>query len=318
MCLKCSLNLKLAFKIQQNMLKAEQRFHQQIPLVAKKECDFIENTKSEILEQTPQELIKSDHTCDICGKENPSSLMLNKHKYNVHQTVECPKCLKKITRPSFKRHILRHNDADLLQIPKRVFAKVDYVPPQPKEELQEYVCDVCGKSKPTSATLKKHKRNAHVFKECPICKKKVTQTGFKRHLEAHEKRVVRAAQKAEQELAKKQEYTCDICGKKVFSKDGYRRHKYNVHLTGECPICKKKISKINLKRHIERHNDPLIVCELCGLSFKQPDLRIHHYNVHQNRSYKCEFCDKVFKTRMSKSDHENRHHLGIFWRLFCI
>src|SRR5699024_7119744 len=96
MCLKCRLNLKLAFTIQQNMLKAEEKFRQL-------QIDSIK------VEPIDEKLDEAEFSCEICGKIKDSQLSLARHKYNCHVKAKCPICGKEITQTNLKNHVDRHS-----------------------------------------------------------------------------------------------------------------------------------------------------------------------------------------------------------------
>ena len=181
MCLKCSLNLKLAYKIQQNMLNAEQRFRAQILASVKQEIDVPQNGKIKTEQLSDEELPKTSAT----QPESTKSL---------------------------------------------------------KEKQSEYVCDVCGKKFPALSAIKQHKNNAHVKLECPICKKKVT------------------------------------------------KYSYSHHFRG--------------------HTDSFTMCELCGMVVKKVNFLYHVKAKHKEQSYKCGYCDEVFKRTFTRNMHEKKVHLG--------
>ena len=332
MCLKCCLNLKLAFTIQQNMLRAEHRFQERISTLIKQEsmkselednseylCDvcgkncpsrdhlgkhkravhvqapcpvcgklFKPATIKRHMEEVHETLPQDKYRCDICGSEKSTKRRLELHKSNVHGVRNCPICNKKIQGTLLKEHVLEHDppNPELADVVKKL--------------LEDHDCEICGKKYSSRILLKHHKYSVHLKGKCPICGKEFKKGNLKTHIARHEVEKAPSSSK----------YVCDICGKNKFSQADLTKHKYNVHVRSECPVCKKTISQTNLKRHIERHNDPQTVCELCGISVLQQDLRYHMNNVHSLQRYKCGFCDKVFKGKSSKVAHEKRDHLG--------
>ena len=347
MCLKCHLNLKLAFTIRQKMLKAEERFREhKCSILVKEECADNELIK--------EENVESSYSCDICGKQKNSKANLNKHTKH-HQSSNLGIELEE--KENYDYCETEENEREL-----EIDVK-EHILQTPEVELKhkpasggDYTCGICGIKKHSSSSLRSHKYNVHLKRECPICTKKVCRQSFKRHVKLHTvKKPVqdteftcdvcgkvkpskalltdhrnRAHQVVECPICNKKvkksgfkchmgrhdtskegehtEYVCDICGKNKFSKGNLRQHKYNVHVELECPICRIKVTQTNYKRHVERHTDPHVVCELCGVSFKQQDLRKHMANNHRDRrSHKCDLCDKVFKTKYNKFLHEKKH-----------
>uniref|UniRef100_A0A182Q6W0 C2H2-type domain-containing protein n=1 Tax=Anopheles farauti TaxID=69004 RepID=A0A182Q6W0_9DIPT len=132
-------------------------------------------------------------------------------------------------------------------------------------------CDQCCKTFSSKLSLYKHKRY-HVSVECPICKQSKSINHIRPHLAAHQgafccdacdKQLscVKAVSVDEQRRctlvkANGTVYGCDQCSKSFPSKKKLRDH-MRVHVSEECPVCKKRLMKANVRRHAARHN----VCE---------------------------------------------------------
>ena len=62
-------------------------------------------------------------------------------------------------------------------------------------------------------------------------------------------------------------FSCNICGKELYSKWGVLRHKQSFHndrFPHQCKICGKKYKvDVTLKRHLLTHGEPRFRCKVC-------------------------------------------------------
>jgi hypothetical protein len=171
MCLKCRLNLNLAYSIQQNMIKAEKRFKEQLsPAVIKQESDPLEEQimnpqgDREIVVLLGEEVIKTEiqedmskpeieplefdaYSCETCSRSFPSRHLLMRHRYN-HVRRKCPICAKEITASNLKTHVDAHTST-----------------PQ--------ICELCGATLKTKDNLRQHIFYSHNDSrhKCDFCDK---------------------------------------------------------------------------------------------------------------------------------------------------
>uniref|UniRef100_A0A1A9VP84 C2H2-type domain-containing protein n=1 Tax=Glossina austeni TaxID=7395 RepID=A0A1A9VP84_GLOAU len=134
--------------------------------------------------------------------------------------------------------------------------------------------------------------------------------------------------------------TCDICGKIYKNPRGLAAHKLHTHMTDEeklpCTLCAFKTSRLAClknhitskhghectKRHIKPKNERLknFACYFCSNKYSRKDnLQIHVREKHpqhskqkvgnqtEERPYKCELCEKAFKTRRNMKMHLLTH-----------
>ena len=170
-----------------------------------------------------------DNVCSLNPKSQaehskhhqPTKDSLHQHKLNYHtkRSTEfpCSQCDKKY---SLKCHLDEH------------VKRAHLSDPSP--------CEVCGKIFDNPVKLKKHLDLVHSGKKrppkrkydldksdwtCPICSKVVMAYIKSSHLQVH----------------KEPKYTCDICGKKIKTKNNFDQH-MNIHmniLEHECEPCNK-------------------------------------------------------------------------------
>ncbi|XP_064456889.1 zinc finger protein 600-like [Ornithodoros turicata] len=138
-----------------------------------------------------------------------------------------------------------------------------------------YQCLVCGLTKPSMHTLRKHllrHASVNIF-QCPLCSKWFkTPYTFINHLKLH--------------VPHRESYCCTICSKELGSKRGLILHTKTLHSKdGEkerCEVCLKIMSKTSLLTHCYLHTG--------------------------ERSCKCKICRKQTNTRKSALRHVKQHH----------
>ena len=58
------------------------------------------------------------------------------------------------------------------------------------------------------------------------------------------------------------------------------------------------------------HGKPLYVCNVCGKETKHGDMKNHIEANHlEGISIPCNFCEKMFRTRDARRQHQTKHHL---------
>ena len=82
----------------------------------------------------------------------------------------------------------------------------------------------------------------------------------------------------------------------------------------QCPVCKKLIRQLYLKKHIKIHNVAMIKCDKCSGSFKtQETLQAHKISIHEPKPIsdvvqKCDICGKIFKHESLLKQHISKYH----------
>lgn len=110
------------------------------------------------------------------------------------------------------------------------------------------------------------------------------------------------------------EMTCDLCGHVAQNLNSLRSHFRVTHGQGiYIKCCKKKLSrKWAMIDHITVHTNPTAFrCEVCDKTFKSKRyLREHHANVHgsdEKRPFQCDQCNRFFAKESLLETHK-RHH----------
>lgn len=105
---------------------------------------------------------------------------------------------------------------------------------------------------------------------------------------------------------------CDQCAISFEDAKSFNAHMAK-HRSKTCPLCGVSIRSDNFKKHVDMHNASPEVCEICGAVAKNKEsLRGHMFHQHKNRadSYKCQFCDRMFRYKYKHTLHIQKVHIG--------
>lgn len=167
-------------------------------------------------------------------------------------------------------------------------------------------CQYCHMKLPNSNKLREHMRFTHpkelniTWKYCDKCGKKFWKMN---KLNMH-MRNMHINPKVQKILS----YVCDYDGK-VFHNKGI----LSQHMTGhmemiECEICHKKIKRRTIFSHMSHtHATELkFKCEICQKAFKTKALHSLHVAGH-DKKFKCEICERKFASRPVLVQHIKIH-----------
>ncbi|XP_072397145.1 uncharacterized protein [Diabrotica undecimpunctata] len=219
-----------------------------------------------------------NYQCTICQKDFPGKIHLDTHMYE-HTGVKpfmCEFCSKEFVRiDSLKNHLKRHTND------------------------RKFQCDVCQKRFIRRITLVEHYRihtGEKPFK-CEQCPKAFTQRSRLRiHIKVH---------------SEEKTITCEVCEKKFLFQYQLRRHllTHNAKKRFECEICFKQfIEKRNLNAHVLLHTgDKPYKCDLCSKSFTWKHNLSHHMKVHEEKAFQCNVCQETFSRYHILQTHYRIH-----------
>lgn len=239
--------------------------------------------------------------CPICHK---FVAVLKTHS-RIHDKAKCPICGKTTSKDSLTVHIKSHEKKRRPVENVSSYSKmVDDLTKKGNEGLRHeetQTCCLCQKKFAHRACLKSHIQTLHCKVEtfCDLCPKTFLS---KRNLIHHMTSV---------HLRKK--FACNICDYRTAVKNHFRSHKMIHAAKVKCPICKKKVAR--LEEHMRCHNKPKTkhkgkhYCDLCPCTFAvRSEIVIHMKKDHLKlRPFECQLC--VFKSyrKQNLDSHLLRH-----------
>ncbi|RZC40434.1 hypothetical protein BDFB_001415, partial [Asbolus verrucosus] len=315
-CVKCQLNLKLAYNIQQNMIKANEKLIGRH--IIKQETYSIELNEVMIKEEKNAEDNLKDfiqlcnNHCFICGLITDRKSINNHMEQHFNQEQNCDLCDKSFCNiQSYRKHLMYHPEPSVLHHCKKCGASFQYrslyymhlemvhkraliagLIPKPAS----YSCDMCSKTFTSKGTYAAHKAN-HKRKQCPICHKELARGSLRQHIEDHND----------------SPQICEFCGATLKNKSCLRMHLRYSHnkSTFKCDECGKVFKKkVSCNFHQKSaHGEPTHICDTCGKKFFSANrLNIHMKMTHMKlRPYVCEFCNRGFSSKFALTTHRRQH-----------
>lgn len=262
-------------------------------------------------------------TCEVCGKvvKNELSLRIHARVHDDARNFKCDYCPKVYALKSrLKQHLRSHTGARPHACAKcgAMFAARGALVAHAREHEARaaFACVPCGRLYRTRAKYNEHMKIGarHVRPEtikyaCSWCPRRFLRS---RELDTH---VARAH--LGQPLVKN--YVCHQCGNAYARRRTLQEHLLrHAGLTPHiCPHCPRSFFDLpTLKEHLRSQHDEENLeypCKQCPAVLSLADeLRTHVRDVHRQYHgtlYKCEQCDKQFKTKYGLKTHA-LHHSG--------
>ncbi len=153
---------------------------------------------------------------------------------------------------------------------------------------------VVNKSKSVPATdpppnVRGKKLRSEPRAKCEICLKFFCRGSvLKLHLETHKK--------------DRQYFECDVCAKKITTKQRFIQHFFGAHRDDKPYACKSCPKKFGLMESLEKHSKTHTAlrkfkCEVCLLSFKERSVLKTHMKKHVRQPVTCKLCGRRFETQ---------------------
>ena len=102
---------------------------------------------------------------------------------------------------------------------------------------------------------------------------------------------------------------CDICGKKMASPVVLANHKREVHnpVPVACSVCGIVFpSQSKLRTHYDKVHNPK-QCDYCEYKTGSTNALKNHMAKHAEPKFKCTYCGKMYKSKISLEAHERDH-----------
>lgn len=214
--------------------------------------------------------------------------------------------------PNSKLSIMWRTSTDKIKHKEdlQTILKFSNATPFKNKNLLGYMCGYCNTPFPDPADLRHHTKTDH----------KNDRLNFKPHFDMTEYNV----------KADIVDLCCTLCDEKMNSLTVLREHLAKKHgktihndikdhivqfkLTKgdvyDCAMCTSTYETFKmLKQHMNKHY-PNYTCAKCDSSFATKRSLNAHRTTHQEGSFKCDHCDKVFTSKPKKHYHEKMKHLG--------
>nr|CAI5862315.1 unnamed protein product [Callosobruchus analis] len=319
-CVKCLLNLKFAFQIQQKFLHSYKWLTENSTEVGEIKPDIALNKENE---EKEIDIINSVEAKDVITKKttldkgikvedessNDASLLNHpqldeteeiaetNNKASVSSlfdTVNLGNCVVCGTKDATRKHVRRHYEARYRCEHCYVFLGniKEYSKHMTDNHKQiDMVCPTCGLSFRYACLFNLHRANAHEKPKRGL-KKKSEQVKKVTNSEMHKV------------------HDCKDCGKCFMTEAKFLTH-LRIHQRVKCPICQKEVGRQNYYTHYKMHSASQLICHLCGAVVKNiSSFRGHMYYTHSQKSLPCEHCGKVFKKKYNLLLHIKKEHTG--------
>ncbi|XP_015930999.1 zinc finger protein 468 isoform X2 [Parasteatoda tepidariorum] len=263
-----------------------------------------------------------NHFCDLCSFKTKRSSHFLKHKA-IHEKVstihKCSQCSFSSVRLShLRRHKMSHSSTvhtctecvyqtDDIKFLLR-HTKLKHSPQQSTSLILS--CPQCSYQTTKQHYYDRHQR-LHCLKRNFV--HQCEQCCYKTHRKEHLNRHMSSAH------GDKRPYLCHICGKAFKRGDALQQHNLihsevlSENTNYKCSVCEKQFrSQSHLLEHRAVHSEfRSFLCEMCGAVFKTRSVhRKHMQTIHRNpRSHTCEVCNKKFNTTYTLKRHKKIHSI---------
>nr|CAB3259681.1 kelch-like protein 2 [Phallusia mammillata] len=196
----------------------------------------------------------------------------------------CPICRKLFScKKTLKRHLETNRRGHCGKLLQKINSSEETSSPTEEEQNESsdnitgYLCDGCKVGFEKFAEFASHCLELHGTNpemKCRFCELVFAkELWVDKHVEYH------VTQKQE-ETAKGEEYTCQLCAATFQSDNNFQCHK-TMKCASECRFCGKRFSRFaNLRRHVRTHTgDRPYPCFECDLSFARKDILFQHLRL---------------------------------------
>ncbi|XP_070572577.1 uncharacterized protein [Ptychodera flava] len=141
------------------------------------------------------------------------------------------------------------------------------------------------------------------------------ETAYPKTVEVAEARKAKKSNKkcSGNEQAKDKPYTCQVCNRKLLTKDTFRTHMYtHPEVRYSCTICGEEFARDKFRRSHEltHRTTPVFKCQYCEKIYSQKKNLRGHEKLHMGDKIpcRCNVCGDWFKTKVSLLQHIQELH----------
>ncbi|XP_055644770.1 transcription factor grauzone-like [Toxorhynchites rutilus septentrionalis] len=299
-------------------------FHKEPAYIKCKSCGKRCYTPGNLISHVAVHTDPDKYRCQICGKQNDQQVALVKHM-RIHRPemeeklpIRCRLCPRRFSTDKKRDRHEKHHSRKPMEKPPRVMGRDEEI----LEFYKRIICEICDQQRMVDDNiadveyenmqdLKKHMRDVHNDKgylKCHICDKKCNiRSVLLIHKDFH---------------LNPEKYRCSVCGN-VYQ--NLQKHKQGAHASpGEASFCcehcgKALTSEKSLKSHVDRkHAVKDTICDICNKPFSKSMLESHKRVVHENASYMCTHCPRMFRSKFSLNRHLEEHEDKVRERVKCV
>jgi KRAB domain-containing zinc finger protein len=304
-CLKCLLNLKLAYNFQQQIKKCEEKLAKHLNVREEPASPNLEEGVKTDKEEFKDLVNLCEKNCAICGLCFDAGSINDHIRQHFKSAQKCGVCDKSFADvESCREHLSEHPEKAVYEC-GNCRAKFRY-----KSFYDMHRETVCVKKRIATLGLQS-KQAINLLLESQTREKKMRALGAITDRAARKeafKLGLRSSEAIQILLGAEESPICTICFKKFASKKSFQTH---THKTKTCQFCQREITIYAYKKHVQDHTLGPQICHLCGAILQsRSTLLTHIFYSHNNNRYKCEDCGKLFKKKTAKDLHRRREHLG--------
>ncbi|XP_076449772.1 uncharacterized protein LOC143286083 [Babylonia areolata] len=274
-------------------------------------------------------------TCSICQKSMWNYPMNIANHTRKHRSLSCPICRQEMPyKYALFIHLQVHANSRKLNLGVKL-SEIERQQNEQIEKLHRTVLEV-----ESSAFVEDSERKFC----CSFCESEVlcTRKNVHQHLDLHARKVLHSIREGqyfcpdcgEDVTASDQNisghlsshgqsqvlFVCIFCSQTfgafdVFKEHESKKHWLNVYFEKNmCEVCGKEfVSRQQFQKHIKLHEEKqgLFSCSHCKQTFRFESKLQKHMAKHKRGSYACQFCGKLYMTKISLDRHEQVVHIGI-------
>ena len=271
------------------------------------ECNFVAKRidRLRIHKKEHQDGRAKSIKCKVCAHIYTSQNAYKEHFKLEHtkKTIQCEFCPQSVPIRYFERHREKHlsNFENCVQCGLK-FASGSSSQKSHQESMGPYHDNKCAQCDEEFLTWEEHcghVQTAHlnIWKyRCGLCPEVLDTITLKNkhRIDAHSKKSI-----------------CEECGKSILEwdmKSHMARFHSPVNPEFTCPHCRKMFSKQTfLLTHVSQEHEPA-TCTTCGKEFEgRRRMTRHSKSVHDEKRFKCQYCDREYHNRIPFEDHLNTH-----------